>query len=91
MERRNRSIKALDELSYIDSLDDEQRASNLSNWVGNYLKDDQIFEFDLEHDDLLRLFELIYKNLEFLKKYQTVISSSMDDTLKIKKFIKSRA
>lgn len=70
MERRNWSLNALQELVYIDSLDDEQRALGLSNWTTKYLVDNKIFQFDLEHKDLLKLSELMYKNMEFLKKSQ---------------------
>ncbi|MDY0321724.1 MAG: hypothetical protein RBR23_08340 [Arcobacteraceae bacterium] len=90
MERRNRSIKALNELIYIDSLDDEERAIGLSSWTKEYLIDKDISDFDLEKGDLIRLSELVYKNLQFLKKHKSDIADAMNDTQKIKQFIKSK-
>lgn len=90
MERRNRSIKALNELIYIDSLDDEERAIGLSSWTKEYLIDKDISDFDLEKSDLERLSELVYKNLQFLKKHKYDIAEAMNDTQKIKQFIKSK-
>ncbi len=90
MERRNRSIKALNELVYIDSLDDEERAIGLSSWTKEYLIDKDISDFDLEKGDLIRLSELVYKNLQFLKKHKSDIADAMNDTQKIKQFIKSK-
>ena len=40
MERRNRSLKALAELNYINSLDSADRARDLINWVETYLPND---------------------------------------------------
>jgi hypothetical protein len=90
MERRNRSIKALNELVYIDSLDDEERAIGLSSWTKEYLIDKDISDFDLEKSDLVKLSELVYKNLQFLKKHKSDIADAMNDTQKIKQFIKSK-
>ena len=90
MERRDRSIKALNELVYIDSLDNEERAIGLSSWTKEYLIDKDIVDFDLEKDDLIKLSELVYKNLEFLKKHKSGIAEAMNDTQKIKQFINSK-
>ncbi|MGI6724252.1 MAG: hypothetical protein ACOX39_07840 [Arcobacteraceae bacterium] len=90
MERRNRSIKALSELVYIDSLDDELRASGLFTWVNKYLSEDGIASFDLENKDLIKLSELIYKNLTFLKSHNHNIAATMIETQKIKQFMKSK-
>jgi hypothetical protein len=90
MERRNRSLKALNELIYIDSLDDEERAIGLSSWTKEYLIDKDIADFDLEKSDLVKLSELVYRNLQFLKKYKSDIADAMNDTQKIKQFIKSK-
>ena len=90
MERRDRSIKALNELVYIDSLDNEERAIGLSSWTKEYLIDKDIVDFDLEKDDLIKLSELVYKNLEFLKKHKLGIAEAMNDTQKIKQFINSK-
>ena len=90
MERRNRSLKALNELIYIDSLDDEERAIGLSSWTKEYLIDKDISDFDLEKSDLERLSELVYKNLNFLKKHKSGIAEAMNDTQKIKQFINAK-
>jgi hypothetical protein len=90
MERRNRSLKALNELIYIDSLDDEERAIGLSSWTKEYLIDKDIADFDLEKSDLVKLSELVYRNLQFLKKHKSDIADAMNDTQKIKQFIKSK-
>ncbi|QOG12392.1 hypothetical protein [Arcobacter sp. FWKO B] len=87
MERRNRSLKALEELIYIDTLDDQQRADSLVSWGAKYLADDGIMDFDLNESELSHLLELFYKNLEFLKQYKSSIGVSMDENQKIKKFI----
>jgi len=62
MERRNRSLKALSELRYLDSLESTQRAEALSKWVINYLTEGKIEDFDLPLDDLNALSELFYRN-----------------------------
>lgn len=87
MERRDRSLKALKELTIVDSLDDDQRAQGLRTWVEKYLQDTPITDFDLPLEDLKRLSELFYKNTAFLKQYrenQRVELSKMRD---MKKFL----
>jgi hypothetical protein len=87
MERRNRSIKALKSLQYIDSLDSEQRASSLQKWVENYLVDSQIEDFDLELRDLETLSELFFKNIAFLKKHREEMKTQIDEHKKIREFL----
>lgn len=87
MERRNRSIKALKSLQYIDSLDSEQRASSLQKWVENYLVDSQIEDFDLELKDLETLSELFFKNIAFLKKHREEMKTQIDEHKKIREFL----
>jgi hypothetical protein len=87
MERRNRALKALDELIFIDSQDAPQRAEGLTTWVSKYLDNDGIYDFDLDLPQLHKLSELIYKNLEFLKNYKNQINESILETSKIKRFI----
>ena len=70
MERRDRSLKALSELNYIDSLDSFEKADSLVNWFNEYLKDESIEAFDLELEELKRLQELFFKNINFLKKHK---------------------
>ena len=88
MERRNRSLEALKLLIYIDSLDKEQRAKRLANWIDTYLGNSSIEEFDLELKDLKHLSELFYKNLTFLKKHTKDIKTQLDSNKKIKEFFK---
>ena len=46
MERRNRSLKALNELIYIDSLDSFAKADTLVKWHMDYLIDNTMEDFD---------------------------------------------
>ena len=68
MERRNRSLKALSELVYIDSLDSYDRATALIQWHEDYLKDSTIEDFDLELDDLKQMEEIFFKSINFFQK-----------------------
>ncbi len=87
MERRDWSLKALDELNYIDSLDSEERAQALVRWNNKYLTETQITDFDLEQNDLLRLSELFYKNIDFLKNHKEDLRQSMVENRKMKRFL----
>lgn len=87
MERRNRSLEALNKLLYIDTLDDQDRADQLVLWVGLYLTDSSIEEFDLEKNDLIKLSELFYQNITFLKSHRIEVKSQIDSHHKIKQFI----
>ncbi len=88
MERRNRSLKALEELIYINSLDSADRAKTLITWVEAYLPNDGIFEFDLELSDLKTLSELFYANISFLKEHKKNTRDELLRTQKLKKFLK---
>jgi len=87
MERRNRSLKALKSLQYIDSLDSELRASSLQKWVEDYLVDSHIEDFNLEINDLEKLSELFYTNISFLKKHKQSIQSQLGNQTKIREFL----
>ena len=89
MERRDRSLKALNELVYINSLDDQERADRLVKWAGEYLTHG-ISEFDLELDDLKKLSELFFNNLIFLKDFKDQKKKSIDDLQKLKKYLKNQ-
>ena len=89
MERRNRSLKALKELIYIDSLDSYERADALVRWNKDYLEGFEISEFDLEFDDLKRLEELFFKSIEFLKNHKEVTRKEMIENKKLKEFLKN--
>ena len=88
MERRNRSLKALEEFKYIDSLEaDDFKAQQLKKWVEKYITDTNIEEFDLTLTELKSLEELFFKNLNFLKSHQSSIKNELDKNQKIKKFL----
>ena len=88
MERRNRSLKALSELIYIDSLDDDIKAQRLEKWVEKYLRDNDIADFDLELKDFNSLSELFYKNIAFLKNHRNDMKKAIDNHKKIREFLK---
>ena len=85
MERRNRSLEALRELIYIDSLDAHQKAPALQRWSTKYLDKDIQQSFDLELSDLKRLSELFYKNINFLKNYKNELRIDMQSSQVMKK------
>ncbi len=88
MERRNRSLEALESLTYVDSLDDHQRAPALLRWMSKYIANENISDcINLEQDSLKKLSELFYKNINFLKTYREKIKQQLDQGEQIKKFI----
>ena len=87
MERRDRSLKALEELIYIDSLDSYERADALVRWYNKYLSSADISEFDLEKKDLERLLELFYKNISFLKNHKKETRKDMVNNKKMQRFL----
>ncbi len=86
MERRDRSLKALEELIYIDSLDTYEKAPSLLRWSNTYLQEDIFNSFDLELLELEKLSELFYKNINFLKEHRLEIKQQLDLGNNIKKF-----
>ena len=89
MERRDRSLKALKELIYIDSLDSFTKADALVRWFDDYLKDDSIENFDLELNDLKRLEELFFKSINFLKNHKEDTRQELIKMQKMKRFLKN--
>jgi len=87
MERRNRSLKALNRLVYIDSLDDEIRAKSLALWVEDYLDNNFLDNLELTISEMKILLELFYKNISFLKKFHNKLKQNITDSNKIKKFL----
>ena len=87
MERRDRSLKALKELIYIDSLDSFEKADALVKWFDDYLKDDSIENFDLELNDLKRLEELFFKSINFLKNHKEDTRQELIKMQKVKRFL----
>ena len=86
MERRNRSLKALKEFQYIDSLDDNLKAPSMQQWVEDYLTEDIQKSFDLELPQLKQLEELFYKNINFIKEFRSSLKKELDNSQDIKKF-----
>ena len=85
MERRDRSLEALKEIQYITSLNDDfKRGEKLLEWGKEYLSSED--DFDLELDDLKKLSELIYMNMNFLKIHVSKAKTNVKDMHKIKKF-----
>ncbi|RXJ56379.1 hypothetical protein [Candidatus Marinarcus aquaticus] len=90
MERRDWSLKALKELQFLDSLDDQERADGLVRWGTKYISnEDESLDFDLEIQDLERLSELYYKNLQFLKNYKNKMQDQMRKNRKMQTFLKN--
>lgn len=87
MERRNRSIKALDELKFISYLEEDDKAQRLILWANKYLEKGNINDFDLELKDLESLSELFYSNLEFLNIKKDKTKDELDQSKKLKKFM----
>ncbi|MFA6740078.1 MAG: hypothetical protein WCR78_01190 [Arcobacteraceae bacterium] len=88
MERRNWSLKALNELVYIDSLDSFTKADALVKWYNDYFTNDSIADFDLELEDLKRLEELFFKNINFLKVQKEETRLELVKMQKVKRFLK---
>ena len=89
MERRDRSLKAFKELTYIDSLDSYEKEDALVRWFDTYLKDDSIENFDLELLDLKRLEELFFKSINFLKNHREETRQEIIKMQKMKRFLKN--
>lgn len=88
MERRDRSLKALKELIYIDSLESFTKADALVVWYDDYLKDDTIENFQLELSELKELEELFFKNINFLKNQKEETKDELAKIQKMKRFLK---
>jgi hypothetical protein len=87
MERRNRSLIALKELVYIDSLDSFTKADALVKWFNEYLENDSIENFHLELEELKTLEELFFKNINFLKKHREETRQELIKVQKVKRFL----
>lgn len=89
MERRDWSLKVLDELIYIDSLDSFEKANAIVKWYNKYLNEESIEKFDLDLDNLKKLEELFFKNLEFLKKIKEEARQELIRIKKVGSFLKN--
>ena len=87
MERRDRSLKALKELAYIDSLDSYEKADALLRWYDDYFSNTSIEDFDLELEDLKKLEELFFKNINFLKNHKEETRLELIKMQKVKRFL----
>lgn len=87
MERRDWSLKALEELNFIDSLDDDERAEGLRRWTANYLAIDGMQSLSLNAVQLNRFAELMQKNIYFLKQHKDNIKAQIDQSRAIRKFL----
>lgn len=87
MERRDWSLAGLSELTYLNSLDSDERAQGLIRWVEKYLTKHTIAEFDLEINDLKKLSELFYKNIIFLKDHKEHTRQEILKMRKMKSFM----
>lgn len=88
MERRDWSLKALSELVYIDSLDSFEKADALVRWYDNYLTNYSVENFDLELEDLKKLEELFFRNINFLKNHKEETRLELVKMQKMKRFLK---
>ena len=88
MERRNKSIEALNRLIYIDSLDPDDRAIALIVWSKDYLEKSSITELDLKLEEFKQLSELFFKNINFMKKHKEDTRKEILKTQKLQKFLK---
>lgn len=87
MERRNRAVKALQELVYIDSLESHERADALVRWYNKYLSDTNVTDFDLMQSDFEKMLELFYKNINFLKEHKEQTRKDMVENRKMQRFL----
>jgi hypothetical protein len=88
MERRNRSLEALNKLTHIDSLDNPyDKGYSLQLWTAEYLDDNFLENLDLEIKDLKLFSELFYKNINFLKEHKIEIAKELNRNKNIKKFL----
>lgn len=88
MERRDRSLKALKEFKYLDSLEaNDFKAQQIQKWVGKYITDTPIEDFDLKTEELKSLEEIFFKNIKFLKSHNNSIKKELDKNKKIQKFL----
>lgn len=87
MERRNWSLKALERLNYIDSLDDDERAVLIRDWTETYLNANFVGSLELHPEELIRLSELLARNIKFLNNYRMQIKTDLENSKAIRKFL----
>ncbi|HJE02281.1 hypothetical protein AAX26_00280 [Aliarcobacter thereius] len=89
MERRDRSLKVLKELRYIDSLDSYEKADSLVSWYEEYFTNNKVEDLDLEESELLAFEELFFTNLNFLKEQKEIARIDLQNLKKVKNFLKN--
>ncbi len=87
MERRDRSIKALEELIRIDSLDSYEKADALVSWYEEYIGQNSVEDFDLKLEELKQMEELFFKSINFLKNQKVQAKDDLNETRKMRKFL----
>lgn len=87
MERRNWSLKALEELTYVDSLEDSNRAQGIKRWALKYLNTTDVTDFDFNQKELLKFSELFHKNYHFLVEHKEEVLEELREINKLKKFL----
>ncbi len=87
MERRDWSLRALDDLVRISSLESSDRARSLIGWAEEYLPEDGVLKFDLELEDLQKLSELFYTNIDFLYNHKNQTRLDLLEMNKMRKFL----
>jgi len=88
VERRDWSLRALNRLVYIDSLDSQERVLQLIEWNSEFLSNSDIKDFELDARNLEKLLELFYKNISFLKKHKEETRENMLKNRKTQRFLK---
>lgn len=87
MERRDRSIKAFEELIRIDSLDSYEKADALVSWYEEYIGQNSVEDFDLKLEELKQMEELFFKSINFLKNQKIQAKDDLNETRKMRKFL----
>lgn len=86
MERRDRALKALNELNFLDSLETCDKPDAIKRWAENFsIFGDKLFD-GLNSDELSRASELMFRNINFLKHHTAELKNALDESQKIKKF-----
>ena len=89
MERRNRAVKALKQLRYIDSIkNSEQYDLSIQNWINDYIdQKTEHFFVELTSSEKEQLSELYFTNIKFLKENRAILKKDLDSIKLQKKFL----
>lgn len=86
MERRDRALKALSELNFVDSLESFDKPSAIKGWAEVYLVFGNELFFGLEKAELERAGELMFRNINLLKRHAQDLKIILDENKQIRKF-----